>query len=1475
MSGTTLTATICLTSCNNVYGPYLTPDKKCVSTCDNTLYLKNDPSMKCLCEGLYYYDEQNIMTCIDTNIIDCKSNTSPYIISKANSQECLKTCNGILSLNEDICYENTYDCSNDANSKVITLNNGQKKCNCKYKYHYINSSPTNRIKECLGENDDCPSGELYIPETNGCDSNCNDPFIYKFNGQFCFRSCPDNSNIDNSNHICTCEHNWYSLSNQIFICLQVDECPKTHPLKEVSTKQCLKECRGSSHQILSNNECVSSCSSGTSNKAIPAFSSDIKYANNYCLCDNVWYYNIFDKINVCSTSPTETCSSFYPDSKYIITDTKQCVISCPENYPYIFNSECLHQCEDYSATYDITTVSGSKKCQCRKLWKYTANSEIECVRTNFCPKTPDPFVEIVDTKQCYPGDICPSESPLLFNRKCYKKNNCPENSYYNSNNPGTCTCYNLWYKYQDPTFGEDFIHCLPKETNRCPMQYETKYPYQNYATKECLKEGNDCDPDLYIFNYICYENSCPVNTIEDPPNSHNCICNKEIKYFYEYKSDETNRVYYKCGLDKCEGEFYNLYKEGMECVKDCYQREDPETHRSMLSFRGDCVKVCPEFTHPEPINEHECTFYKLEEASSLEQLKSYTAIQVRELYNKANIDGYLYENSEITLQIYGIDKDNNINNKEYIMKSNLAYIDLGTCTQKIFENNHLSDNDKILVMKYDMKSIYLKKNEEDESEEEEEEEEDTYIDDYYLINPTEYEFYSSVTGEKIDAGVCEPNEIIVSYPISYTLSKFDAFGDGMNKNEYKKKFEIGRDLFHKNNNIDIFNFNNSVYKDICVGVEINGKDLILEDRFSTLYPNNITLCEENCTLNYTDYELGRINCKCTYKEKIVFKRGHTQSSDLLNSPNFTNPTQSGANAEVIKCLSKFPGKDSIIKNEAFYYCSVITLAEISLVFVAAFQGFKAVSLNIINLLSKFQISNFKNVMTSQRILNNPPKKGNSGINIEDEKSEKIGNIINKKNIAIGNNNIYNDYESDNNNEEEEYENIAYGNGRKIGISSNKKEQNNLIGSNNMFDNLTGKAEFMPMNYNFKYFKTTDKGVIKKIERSKLLFEVDPSIKYLLERKDNINYDKDYLEGPFLPNQNIIEIIDKENPNPKTKLNMNINNNNKITKSINNENREENNRYQQKNRALKTSGDFTEKEFISVKKIGPSKKKTDVNYKIEDYNEPRQKKKVEDNVGLFTLIKKEQSLQRVPYKKYLEKTTSHILSIFLAEIMDKIYLLKVCFFLKQFDIFSVHLTLYLLYHLLLLTLLCSFFTIKTIRKIWNEENFPQLDFYLLYGLLANIVIWVVYKIFACLLDVQDKVKELVKLQNTLKNKENKENKETNNIGDDLTENNNGEINEELIQQKYDELMKTIKIRMIVFFVISFLLTIFCYLYLLSFFAIYTGTKSKVLKAYLISLIEIILIKAVYGIVLASLRIAAEGNEIEKIYKIVYICDKYIS
>ena len=66
-----------------------------------------------------------------------------------------------------------------------------------------------------------------------------------------------------------------------------------------------------------------------------------------------------------------------------------------------------------------------------------------------------------------------------------------------------------------------------------------------------------------------------------------------------------------------------------------------------------------------------------------------------------------------------------------------------------------------------------------------------------------------------------------------------------------------------------------------------------------------------------------------------------------------------------------------------------------------------------------------------------------------------------------------------------------------------------------------------------------------------------------------------------------------------------------------------------------------------------------------------------------------------------------------------------------------------------------------------------------------------------------------------------------------------------------------------------------MYLTSFFAIYTGTKKLVLKAYYISIIEIVIIKFVYGLCLGSLRIAAEVNKFKNLYNFVYICDKYLA
>ena len=116
-----------------------------------------------------------------------------------------------------------------------------------------------------------------------------------------------------------------------------------------------------------------------------------------------------------------------------------------------------------------------------------------------------------------------------------------------------------------------------------------------------------------------------------------------------------------------------------------------------------------------------------------------------------------------------------------------------------------------------------------------------------------------------------------------------------------------------------------------------------------------------------------------------------------------------------------------------------------------------------------------------------------------------------------------------------------------------------------------------------------------------------------------------------------------------------------------------------------------------------------------------------------------------------------------------------------------------------------------------------------------------------------------------------NNRNNNINNEINNNNKDEI----IKEKYDDLMKKIKIQTAVFYIVIIIITAFCFIYLVTFFAIYTGTKAKVFKAYYISLIEIVLIKFIYGLCLASFRIAAEGNELKSLYNFVYVLDKYLS
>ena len=504
------------------------------------------------------------------------------------------------------------------------------------------------------------------------------------------------------------------------------------------------------------------------------------------------------------------------------------------------------------------------------------------------------------------------------------------------------------------------------------------------------------------------------------------------------------------------------------------------------------------------------------------------------------------------------------------------------------------------------------------------------------------------------------------------------------------------------------------------------------------------------------------------------------------------------------------------------------------------------------------------ISTTNRALNNPPKK--------DKYKEKYNEDIDFDSDEGDNkNNTILEYDLDSNNEE----GVKYEINIKKGVQPDNREILKDNKNKNSSESNT-KAEYIPPEYNFKFFRPKDSRLMKKIERSQIPFEVNPNTIYLVERRKGIEYPEDYLNGPYYPEQNLLIITDDKIKDVKQiakklkdekfmKKNTSTNNNNKTLGTINDINKsEEKSQKISVNQKTKTSfynpKSIGEKSFVTVKKIDPDENSKNDENILDKLDENNQRKTIDDDTGLLYLIKREHILLRVNYNTYIKKSHPYYFCVFLAEIFDKIYLFRICFLLRQSDIFSAYFTLYLCCHILLLTLLCNLFTIDIIRKIWERTDFPDLYFYLLYGLISGLIIWVIYLLFSCLINFEDSVRDITKAKYNAENNNN----------DDANE-----AKERIYYRKYSCLICQIKFRVSILHILTFLITLCCGVYLVSFFALYTGTKTRVLKIYYISIIEILLIKVVYGLILASLRIVSKEAKLKVLYIIIYILDKYLA
>jgi hypothetical protein len=253
---------------------------------------------------------------------------------------------------------------------------------------------------------------------------------------------------------------------------------------------------------------------------------------------------------------------------------------------------------------------------------------------------------------------------------------------------------------------------------------------------------------------------------------------------------------------------------------------------------------------------------------------------------------------------------------------------------------------------------------------------------------------------------------------------------------------------------------------------------------------------------------------------------------------------------------------------------------------------------------------------------------------------------------------------------------------------------------------------------------------------------------------------------------------------------------------------------------------------------------------EEYNNYLKKNEIDIEKGFFFSIQKEEKYLRKNFSESMTKDRYDIVVSVLTSIFDKIYFAKILLLSDRGEIVSVMFSLYLLCHMLLITFSAFFFDIKTIHKIFENDDYPTLGYYLLYGFLGNLIVWVIFRLFSCLVENSNKLRKLFGRAISTFNMEKK-------------------------LRKFNKLIGEIKRNIVIYLVIQFILILFCSFYLITFCGIYTGTKTKLFLAYGFAVIEIIIIKCIYGLILGVLRKISLYAEKRSLYNFVLFFNKYLS
>ena len=393
------------------------------------------------------------------------------------------------------------------------------------------------------------------------------------------------------------------------------------------------------------------------------------------------------------------------------------------------------------------------------------------------------------------------------------------------------------------------------------------------------------------------------------------------------------------------------------------------------------------------------------------------------------------------------------NQRKYENDKNKTSINLMQCKERLMQFNNIPLNDSLYILKYEINIEGMK------------------------IPKTEYEVYYPLyngTFTKLNLTECKGIHIEISYPIKL------------------------------NESLDKYNASSDYYNNLCHKTTSNyGTDISLTDRKDKFIEDNMTLCEEDCSLIDYNYTTEKAKCSCLIKITLPFFDEIKFDKDKLYK-SFID-VKNIANINLMKCYKEvFKGKN-LLKNYGFYIF-IALFALYFVCFILFYSKFYFLLIKKINDIEKAKRFQFK--------LN------------KDEKGKKI-KTKNDITSNISNMNNINNYDNKSQNVKSEFEKKIKRKKRKVKLdnmfppkktkSKGKTKIKTLLDNNNdknnNIDELTmkGKKNKKKKDKNIKFKlpdskREKDENIIDKEKYKKILEYSDYEINSLLYKKA-LQFDK--------------------------------------------------------------------------------------------------------------------------------------------------------------------------------------------------------------------------------------------------------------------------------------------------------------------------------------------------------------------------------